>query len=276
MSTTPAAGAPPGEFRIHKSFRSRFIPRERNVIVHLPPRYGEERLRRYPVLYMHDGQNLFDVHNPIGKEWRVDETVSALVGAGAVEPMIVVGIYHGVERRIDELTPTSDRKEGHGGQLGLYARMVVEEIKPFIDRVYRTRRDAPGTGLAGSSLGGLATLWMGVQYPRTFGRLGVLSPSVWWDHRLIVRDVQALGAKPPLRIWLSVGTAEGRGVRADARRLRDALIERGWTLGDDLSYYEAKDAAHDENAWAAILAPCLRFLFPPSAARKDLGGLERL
>ncbi|MDQ3697924.1 MAG: alpha/beta hydrolase-fold protein [Gemmatimonadota bacterium] len=264
-----------GDFRIHEGFRSRFLAPERNVIVHLPPRYDEEPLRRYPVLYMHDGQNLFDIHNPIGKEWQVDEAVRALVATRAVEPMIVVGVYNTGEQRIDEFAPTRDRKVRQGGRAALYGRMLAEEMKPFIDEIYRTRQDATSTGLAGSSLGGLATLWLGLQYPRTFGRLGVISPSVWWDRKMLLREVSALGAKPPLRIWLSTGTAEGRGVLANTRRLRDALIARGWMLGDDLMYYEADGAGHDEHAWRAVLDPCLRFLFPPARA-SDLGGSERL
>jgi predicted alpha/beta superfamily hydrolase len=265
-----------GEFRIHKRFRSRFLTVERNLIVYLPPDFDKEPLRRYPVLYMQDGQNLFDVRNAIGKEWHADDTIQSCVNAGEIEPLIAVGIYHAHERRIDEYTPTRDRKQRRGGHAGLYGRMLVEEVKPFIDSAYRTRRDAMSTGLVGSSLGGLVSLWLGLQYPRTFGKLGVLSPSVWWDNRAIVRDVRALGSKPALKLWLSTGTNEGRGVRADARRLRDALIDKGWTPGDDLMYYEAQGAGHDEHAWAALLGPALRFLFPPYRAGRDLSGLDRL
>jgi predicted alpha/beta superfamily hydrolase len=266
-----------GEFRIYKLFRSKFLTAERNVIVYIPPGYDAEPLRRYPVLYMHDGQNLFDVATSVGSEWGVDETAQRLVQAEAIEPVLIVGVYNTGERRIDEYTPTRHRGKGHGGKAGLYGRMLVEELKPLIDGQYRTLRDAANTGLAGSSLGGLASLYLGLHYPTTFGKLGIISPSVWWDNRMILREVRALGDRPPLRIWLSTGTGEARGVLPNARRLRDALIRKGWVIGRDLAYHEAEGAGHNEHAWAEIVEPFLRFLFPakpPSAV--DWGGLERL
>jgi predicted alpha/beta superfamily hydrolase len=155
--------------------------------------------------------------------------------------------------------------------------MLVEEMKPLIDSQYRTLRDPANTGLAGSSLGGLLSLFLGLHYPATFGKLGVISPSVWWDNRMIVREVRALGEKPPLRIWLSTGTEESRGVLPNARRLRDALIRKGWVIGRDLAYHEAEGAGHNEHAWAHIVDPFLRFLFPSKpGASIDRGGLERL
>ena len=266
-----------GEFRVYKRVRSKFLATERNVIVYLPPGYDADPLRRYPVLYMHDGQNLFDIATSVGREWGVDETAQRLVEARAIEPVLIVGVYNTGDTRIDEYTPTRNRGKGHGGKAGLYGRMLVEELKPLIDNQYRTLRDPANTGLAGSSLGGLVALYLGLQYPATFGKLGVISPSVWWDNRMIVREVRALGAKPPLRIWLSTGTEESRGVLPNARRLRDALIRKGWVIGRDLAYYEAEGAGHNEQAWSQIVDPFLRFLFPTKpGATIDRGGLERL
>jgi predicted alpha/beta superfamily hydrolase len=235
-------------------------------MVYRPPGYRDDRVRRFPVLYMHDGQNVFDrATSATGAEWSVDETAQRLIESGAIEPLIIVGIYNAGERRIDEYTPTRDPKKNMGGKADAYARMLVQEVKPFIDRRYRTLRSAPNTGLGGSSLGGLLTLHLGLRFPTVFNRLAVLSPSVWWDDRAILRDVDALPAKLPLRIWLDAGTGEGEEVTRDSRLLRDALVRKGWVEGQDLAYLEAEGAGHNEQSWAARVESVLRFLFPVRA-----------
>ena len=256
-----------GNFRRHERFHSNFLPSDRDVLVYLPPGYESERNRHYPVLYLHDGQNLFDGATAFvpGQEWHVDETAESLISQGRIQPIIIVGIYNTGHARMDEYTPTTDRRVGQGGKADLYGRMLVEELKPFIDRNYRTQKDTAHTALGGSSLGGLVTLYFGLRYPKVFGRLAVMSPSVWWDKRTIVHDVRHLSNKPPLKIWLDIGTAEGgrpdRTV-ADVRKLRDALIRKGWKLGEDLEYVEAEGAGHNEGAWASRVGAMLYFLFP--------------
>jgi predicted alpha/beta superfamily hydrolase len=252
-----------GDFRVHEGFHSRYLPVDHTVIVYLPPGYHGEPARRYPVLYLQDGQNLFDEATAFGEEWRVDETAEALIRAGQIEPLIIVGIYNTGEHRIEEYTPTRDRVRDAGGKANLYGRMLVEELKPFIDREYRTLADPANTAIGGSSLGGLVSLFLALQYSGKFWKLAILSPSVWWDRQYIVRRVRALAHKPPSRIWLSAGTAEGHGVVAGARRVRDELVRKGWVLGDDLVYLEVDGAGHDERAWADVVEPILRFLFPP-------------
>jgi predicted alpha/beta superfamily hydrolase len=221
-----------GEFRTHKGFHSRYLPSDRDVIVYLPPNYDANGKQRYPVLYLHDGQNLFDGATSFikGAEWRVDETAQALIKAHAIRPLIIVGIYNTGRDRIDEYTPTADPKY-KGGKADLYGRLLVEELKPFIDSQYRTLKDAKNTGLGGSSLGALVSLHLALKYPKVFGRVAVVSPSVWWDRKEIVREVQALRKGMNQRIWLDMGTKEG-GDEAEehvqnARSLRDALIAKG-------------------------------------------------
>jgi len=166
------------------------------------------------------------------------------------------------EDRYDEYTPTRDLRLARGGKADQYGRMLVEEIKPFIDSHYRTLNDAASTGLGGASLGGLVTLYLGLKYPDTFGRLAVLSPSVWWDNRMIVQEVKNLKSKPASRIWLDVGTDEETGRDSATRQLRDALVKKGWVLNGDLNYYEAKGARHEEMAFARRASLFLKFLFP--------------
>ena len=198
-----------------------------------------------------------------GQEWHLDEAAELLMGAGVVAPAIVVAIANAGKHRIDEYTPTRDVRHRAGGAADLYGRMLVEEIKPEIDRTYRTVADARVTGLCGSSLGGLVTLDLGLRYPRVFGRLAVMSPAVWWDRRCIVAAVNGLTSATGQRIWLDIGLEEGRTALRDARALRDALVAKGWRLGDDLAYLEAPGASHAEGAWAARVPEVLRFLYPP-------------
>lgn len=264
-----------GAIRVHPDFASKFVS-PRAITVLLPPGYERDRARRYPVLYLHDGQNLFDARTAHGGEWRVDESAGALVRAGRMEPAIVVGIASVPSDRIFDYTPTvvTDRRADPpvriGGRADAYGRFLVEEVKPFVDATYRTRPDAASTGLGGSSLGGLVTMYLGLKYPAVFSRLLVVSPSVWWDERTIAAMVASLEHKTPQRIWLDIGTREGDEAVADARLLRDALVAKGWRLGRDLVYVEASGAGHDESAWAARAPAMLRFAFPPRRSRRSV------
>mgnify|MGYP001545184107 CR=1 FL=1 len=262
MSDEPKQHTLTGTFRAHEKVRSRFLESEHDVIVYLPPGYDEDVERRYPVLYMQDGQNLFDEATSFSGEWHLDEAAEQMIREGLVAPLIIVGIYNAGAYRIDEYTPTRDAAKRAGGNADKYGRMLVEELKPFIDGEYRTLPDARNTGIGGSSLGGLVSLYLALKYSGIFWNVAVLSPSVWWDNRFIVRRVRALNAAPPLRVWLSTGTAEGDGVVAGARRVRDALIAKEWTVGDSLHYQEIEGATHTESAWAEIAPAMLNFLYP--------------
>ena len=129
-----------------------------------------------------------------GNYWRMGETADALIEAGAIEPLIIVGIYNTGDRRIDEYTPVEDRRLG-GGHADAYGRMLVEELKPFVDAQYRTLPRAEHSGMGGSSLGGLVTLYLGLRYPSVFSRLAVVSPSVWWRNRAILNTIDSLSTK---------------------------------------------------------------------------------
>jgi predicted alpha/beta superfamily hydrolase len=248
----------------HHNFISQYVPYRRDLIVYLPPDYHREE-RHYPVLYLHDGQNLFDPETAYvrGMDWKADETADALIRSGGIEPLIIVGIFNTGEHRIEEYTPTRDRKLG-GGHAELYGQMLVEELKPFIDERYRTLPDAHNTGLGGSSLGGLATLYLGFTHPEVFGKLAVLSPSVWWDNKAILKIIRQTQPKPRLEIWLSMGTEESKSGVRDANSLRDTLVSEGWNERDDLHYEVIAGAKHEEAAWAERVDPVLRYLFPPS------------
>lgn len=252
-----------GDFRMYYDFRSRFLPHDRHVLVYLPPGYEDHLTRRYPVLYMNDGQNLFDGATSfvLGQDWGVDETAESLITAGEIEPLIIVAIYNTGAERIEEYTPTMDPKFKKGGRADLYGRLLVEEVKPLIDGSYRTLVGPGNTGLGGSSLGGLVSLHLALKYPNVFGKLMAMSPSVWWDRGMILRRVQSLKVKPSTRIWLDIGTKEGKVTTRNVRTLRDTLASKGWRIGDDLSYFEARNGLHNEVAWGRRVDKALRFLF---------------
>jgi predicted alpha/beta superfamily hydrolase len=257
-----------GSIKRHRAFHSRVLGNRRDVLVYLPPGYRRFSSRRYPVLYLHDGQNVFDAATSFaGVEWGVDETAERLIHRKLIEPLIIVAVANIGEERIHEYAPTPGVIEPKDhprirsrGLAPIYGQFLIEELKPFIDKKYRTKPDAEFTGLGGSSLGGLATLAMGIFYSEVFTRLIVMSPSIWWDDYAIFRLVGILGKKPPLKIWLDTGTDEPGWELA--RELRNYLIDKGWQLGVDLSYLEVKGANHSEAAWAMRVEPALRFLFP--------------
>src|SRR5438093_12812998 len=250
---------------------SRMLGNRRDVLVYLPPGYRRFSRKCYPVLYLHDGQNVFDAATSFsGVEWGVDETAERLIRRKLIEPLIIVAIANMGEERIHEYAPTrgvidakAKRKKRSRGLARLYGHFLIDELKPYIDRKYRTKPGAEFTGLGGSSLGGVVTLSIGILYPHAFSRLMVMSPSIWWDDFAIYRLVDSIEQKPPLKIWLDTGTAEPGWEQA--RELRDRLSEKGWKLRDDLQYMEAKGADHSEAAWAARVDPALRFLFPPTS-----------
>jgi predicted alpha/beta superfamily hydrolase len=257
-----------GNIKPHRAFPSKILGNRRDVLVYLPPDYRRFSRKDYPVLYLHDGQNVFDAATAFaGVEWGVDETADRLIRKKLIEPLIIVAVANKGEDRIHEYAPTrgvidarAKRKKRSRGLARLYGHFLMDELKPYIDWKYRTKREPKFTGLGGSSLGGLVTLAIGILYPHVFSRLIAMSPSIWWDDFAIYRLVESIEQKPPLRIWLDTGTAELGWERA--RELRNCLIEKGWRLSDDLAYLEAKGADHSEAAWARRVEPALRFLFP--------------
>ncbi|MGB9257057.1 MAG: alpha/beta hydrolase-fold protein [Candidatus Korobacteraceae bacterium] len=265
MNPAPAAvaGDLKSRLRLHQQFPSNVVDEKHDFIVYLPPMYGEQPDRRFPVLYMQDGQNLFDPETSFckGNYLHMGETADHLAFAGEIEPLIIVGIYNTGKHRIDEYTPVEDKRLG-GGQADAYGQMLVEELKPFVDHAYRTLPGEDNCGLGGSSLGGLVTLYLGLRYTWLFSKLAVMSPSVWWRNRAILKTVAKMPRKPELKIWLDIGTKESQRALPDAQELKVALVKKGWIEGRDLQYLEVPDAEHTESAWAQRAGPMLKFLFP--------------
>lgn len=260
--------APAPTLRRHPAMASAHLDPARDVVVYLPPGY-DARTGPHPVIYLHDGQNLFDPERAHvrGQHWRVGETMDALVAAGAVPPAIVVGIDNAGPSRIQEYTPTPDARLG-GGLADRYGRFVVDELKPFIDRTYRTRTDPAGTAIGGSSLGALVSLHLALTRPGVFGAVIAMSPSVWWDRRVILHVVRRTRPRPPVRLWVDMGTAEGRRALDDARMLKAALVGAGWRAGQDLHYAEYEDATHSEASWAERFGAAVTWILGDRSLRR--------
>lgn len=248
--------------RKHEGFPSRFLRNQRGLIVYLPPGYDAHPTQQFPVLYLHDGQNLFDGATSFipGMDWHVGQTADQAIGEGQVEPLLIVGIYN-TKSRIREYTPTHVPKLG-GGRADRYARFLLEELRPFIESEYRALRGPADTGIGGSSLGGLVSLYLGLKLPHIFGKIAALSPSVWWNQHILDRFAKSADVQARPRIWLDIGTKEGPRTVQDVEQFRDVLLQKGWQPGRDLQYERIEGAEHNEAAWALRVGPFLRFLFP--------------
>jgi predicted alpha/beta superfamily hydrolase len=256
-----------GQLRKHERFRSRVLRNQRDLIVYLPPGYDAQPFTRFPVLYLHDGQNLFDRATAFGGvDWNVHGAADRLITAGEVSPLIIVGIYNTGKSRIHEYTPTKAPKLG-GGRADRYAKFLIQEVMPFIQCEYRILTDSRVTGIGGSSLGGLVSLYLGLKFPNVFGEIAALSPSVWWNQRMILRFAAATApVQPRPSIWLDIGTKEGPRIVPDVEQFRDILLKKGWRLGEDLHYERVEGGEHNEAAWAQRIGRVLQFLYPASLA----------
>ncbi len=263
---TPAV-ASGGRFHVYEAFPAARLGGPRRVTIFLPPDYATAPQRRYPVLYLHDGQNVFDAHRAaFGVEWRVDETLDGLVAAGKLAPVIAVAVDHAGSGRVDEYTPPLPG--GGGGKATVYGDFLALDLKPFVDAHYRTLAGPSTTAVMGSSLGGILSLHVARLRPQVFGRAGCLSPSFWWNDGQILSEWHASSAKGPSMVWIDIGTAEGSDADHDgvnepvehARLARDLALARGYVAGKDLGYYEDPGAKHTESAWAGRLSKPLLFL----------------
>ena len=253
-------------FRFHPDFPSRFLRHRRPLVVYVPPGYDTEPDRRYPVFYLHDGQNLFDDATAFGgTAWHCDETAEWMIRNGLVPPVILVGVGNTPDR-LREYGPRRSVRAGDRSRH--YGRFLVEEVKPFIDEQFRTRPGPEHTAVGGSSMGGLIALHLCKWYPGVFGRCGAMSPSLWWDGESFLRDVESKpGWLNMCKVWLDMGGREG-GTRATqraglqrARRLAGSFRGFGLEKAGRLRYLEVPDGEHNEHAWASRFGEVLRFLF---------------
>lgn len=244
---------------------SQYLRLPRDVYVYLPPSYSLQPQRRFPVVYLHDGQNLFDpARSAFGKIWNVKGAIDRLISTDPSFPeCIAVGIDN-TDDRIDEYTPVRDPNENGGGQAAAYLQFIVRELKPAIDKKLRTLSDANSTVMAGSSLGGLMTTFAAIEASQVFGRFIIMSPSVWWADRDILKRLPKIGSSPqkPIRVYVDTGT--NHEDVPNSRALAEAFRKLGYRDGENLRFVIDQGASHDETAWARRLPEALRFIFANS------------
>jgi predicted alpha/beta superfamily hydrolase len=254
----------------HVFTRSRFGVAGRAVRVWLPSGYDERAAQRYPVLYLMDGQNLFEAETAFaGVAWRAGETAQKLIDARRIEPLLLVGVDNSGAHRTDDYTPV--RWQGRGGAADDFGRMLTDEIKPFVDAHYRTRPDRASTGIAGASLGGLFALHLALSREDLFARAAALSPTIWWGHGAILRRIAALPQRPDLRLWIDIGKREAPPLRQQVQRAEQLLLAKGWLAHRNarkatLRHAEIARGGHDERSWGKRFDRVLKFLFPPAKA----------
>jgi predicted alpha/beta superfamily hydrolase len=255
--TTPASGRIVGHVRVMPDVRSPQLGNTRDIHVYLPPSYRTSG-RHYPVIYMHDGQNLFDPETAFAGEWGVDETLERL-GPEGIET-IVVAIPNMGGARQDEYSPWSDPRAG-GGRGDAYLAFIAETLKPRIDRRFRTRRDREHTGIMGSSMGGLISLYGFLQRPDFFGFCGAMSPSLWFAHRAIFEFVESR-SRWFGRVYLDIGTEEGQRHVRNTQQMARLLRTRCPYPRDQVLCIVDEGAHHTEDAWSRRFETAVRFLLP--------------
>ncbi|MCU0497635.1 MAG: alpha/beta hydrolase-fold protein [Anaerolineae bacterium] len=253
-----------GTLQVARAVYSPQLDNTRDLYVYLPPSYGVTN-RRYPVLYFHDGQNLFDQALSYVEEWQVDETMEALAESDGIEA-IVVGLPNTGEHRIAEYSPFETR--WGGGKGDLYLQFITKTVKPLIDRSFRTLPDRLNTGIGGSSMGGLISLYGYFRQGSVFGMGMVMSPSLWLAGIKIYDSIREFPYTPG-RLYLDAGNNEVKSSRYRAaylegvQRMIEILKHKGYVEGESLHYVEDPKGVHHESAWARRLPEALRFLLGP-------------
>ena len=238
------------------NFASPQFGNSRTLILYLPPSYNQNSLKHYPVLYMHDGQNLFQAStSSFGTEWQVDENINSLVNGGLMDEVIVVGIYN-TPNRIFEYTPCCDPSFGGGGA-NTYERFLIDTVKPFVDQNFRTLPSKENTAIMGSSLGGLLSFYIGRRNPSVFSKAGCMSSSFWWNNEALTAQTTT---HVPVKFYIDAGT-NNDGL-TETTHMDNALVADGYVQGSDVNFFVAQGGSHNEASWAARVAIPLQWLFP--------------
>ena len=286
MLTLPGSphhgGTLTGHFRRHRLQSEKLG--ERNVTVMLPPNYDPNSDKEYPILYLQDGQNMFDRREGfMGREWGADEIALEAMQAGRMREAILVAVDHGGANRLAEYSPVADSQHG-GGRADDYLDFLTQEVDPMVRSSYKTTDEK--AAVLGSSMGGLISLYAGFRHPDMFGAVGALSPSLWWADGHLAREVLQSGATAPDRVWLDIGDQEGgtdtigkgtieggllgdapagangvQDVRDRVREMGEALIYKGHRP-DTMAYHEVPGAGHNEAAWSRRLHDVFAWLLP--------------
>ena len=252
----PIQGQITGDVRYHRKMKI-FRLKPRDIVVWLPPGYNENPDRRYPVLYMHDGQNLFDPRtSAFGVDWQIDETADSLIRNGLIEPLIIVGIYN-TPLRTPEYAPTKLGKR--------YRKFVIKKIKPFIDRNYRTLPDKEHTVVGGSSMGGLVSFMFAWEHPEIFSKAICMSPAFKIDHIDYVKVVDAYqGTRKSIIIYIDNGGINLENeLQPGIDDMLNTLEKQGFIENIDYFWVKDNQAHHFERDWGKRMKGVLLLFYSP-------------
>ncbi|MDZ7878708.1 MAG: alpha/beta hydrolase-fold protein [Saprospiraceae bacterium] len=250
---------------LSNTFATPQLGKTRRIWLHLPPQYSDTS-KRFPVFYMHDGQNLFDkVTTAFGTEWQIDETLNTLAAQGD-KGCIVVGIDNGGGSRLDEYSAYKNARYG-GGQGAAYAKFIAQTLKPYIDANYRTKSDRLNTAIGGSSMGGLISMYIAAEYQNTFSKALIFSPSFWFADSCYTH-VRKRGKQFPMRYYVMAGTNEDADLVAQMTRMTDILRGAGYT-GEEVKTVLKTDGQHAEWFWAREFVDGYKWLFREGATKVD-------
>ncbi len=252
-------------FLLDDDFALPQLNRKRRVWVYLPPDYQTAAAKRYPVLYMHDAQNLFDARLSFSGEWQVDESLNDLFKKGDYG-CIVVGVDNGGGSRLNEYSPWVNARYG-GGEGDEYAEFLVKTLKPYVDANYRTLTGRQSTGIMGSSMGGLISMYAFAEYQDVFSKAGVFSPAFWFAADAPAQHVKANLKEGAGRIYFLAGGGEPAYVADDARKVAAALQTAGFSDSEILTKVPA-DGQHSEWFWAREFPEAYRWLFADAVVLK--------
>ncbi len=239
-----------GNVTIIEDFPIPELNRTRDIWIYLPPNYEDSAKCHFPVLYMHDGQNLFDAATSANGEWGIDETLENLFEENQTEGVIVVGIENVGTLRVDEYIPWEFDLDGEmvGGEGDEYVDFMVNTLKPYIDANYRTRADRENTGIGGSSLGGLISLYAAMKYQGTFGKVCAMSSSFWVADNAMLTYLDSITKEFDALIYLDMGQLEGQDAVDDMEDVYNKLSQMGYTQ-DQLNKVIDADGQHSETFW---------------------------
>jgi len=260
---------------ISTAFQMPQLSRTRRVWVYLPNDYTTATAKRYPVLYIHDGQNVFDACTSFSGEWGVDETLSQLQQQGLdATGSIVVAVDNGGADRLNELSPWNNPQYG-GGQGDQYVDFLVQTLKPAIDQQYRTLTGREYTGIVGSSMGGLISTYAALKYPQVYGRVGVFSPAFWFAQQPLFQYLRQHPANPATRFYFVSGTQESQTMVPLMQAMRDSLARGGVPVAN-LSFNTKADGQHAEWFWKREFSAAYQWLMQPAVVTNVRTGRSAL
>ncbi len=256
---------------LNSNFNIPQLGRERRIWLYLPPDYAKDTTKRFPVFYLHDGQNLFDKTTSFSGEWQIDESLNQLVTAGDAG-CIVVGIDNGGANRLNEYSPWRNARYG-GGEGAAYTRFLVETLKPYIDANFRTKKDREHTAIGGSSMGGLISMYALMEHQDVFSKAMVFSPAFWFALDSALMHVIQKNKKYPLKVYFTAGTAESADMIPDINKMEKMMIGVGFRA-HEYKITPKTDGQHNESFWAREFPDAYRWLFGKTETTPIYNDLE--